>query len=132
MTELNQRLSQTRRAKKLRQHQVAEHLDVSLGAVSQWEQGKTKPNMRNLVLLAKLLNVSLDWLLSGVETASELKTIDYQISNSNTSATISTIDGLGDEQRQLLFAFNKLSDDWQSKVVQTLQILAERHGDKKS
>lgn len=88
--------------------------------------------MRNLVLLAKLLNVSLDWLLSGVETASELKTIDYQTSDSDTSATVSTIDGLGDEQRQLLLAFNKLSDDWQGKVVQILQILAETHGEKKS
>ena len=131
MAELNQRLSQTRRAKKLRQHQVAEYLDVSLGAVSQWEQGKTKPNMRNLVLLAKLLNVSLDWLLSGVETASELKTTEYQASNSIASATVTTIDELGVEQKQLLFAFNKLSDEWQSKVLQTLQILAEHHGDKR-
>ena len=131
MNELNQRLSQTRRARKLRQHQVAEHLDVSLGAVSQWEQGKTKPNMRNLVLLAKLLNVSLDWLLSGVETASELKTADYQASHSNDSLSAISVEGLDSQQKQLIAAYSKLPNDWQSKVLQTLQILAERH-DKKS
>lgn len=127
MNELNQRLSQTRRARKLRQHQVAEHLDVSLGAVSQWEQGKTKPNMRNLVLLAKLLNVSLDWLLSGVETVSELKTTDYQTSQSNTSLSAPSIEALGEKQKQLLAAFNTLPNDWQNKVLQTLQIIVGRH-----
>ena len=130
MTELNQRLSQTRRARKLRQHQVAEHLDVSLGAVSQWEQGKTKPNMRNLVLLAKLLNVSLDWLLSGVETVSELHTTDYQTSQSKTSLPAPSFEALGDKQKQLFVAFNKLPNDWQNKVLQTLQIIVERHDNK--
>jgi transcriptional regulator with XRE-family HTH domain len=130
MTELNQRLSQTRRARKLRQHQVAEHLDVSLGAVSQWEQGKTKPNMRNLVLLAKLLNVSLDWLLSGVETASELKTAHYQASHNSDSLSAMSVEGLDSEEKQLIAAYSKLPNDWQSKVLQILQILAERHDNK--
>ena len=125
MTELNQRLSQTRRAKKLRQHQVAEHLDVSLGAVSQWEQGKTKPNMRNLVLLAKLLNVSLDWLLSGVETVNEIQKVNY-ITSQEKSKNLTTF---STQEEELLSAFSKLPIDLQGKVVETLQFLAKRFDD---
>ncbi|MGB2132587.1 MAG: helix-turn-helix domain-containing protein [Pseudomonadales bacterium] len=125
MTELNQRLSQTRRARKLRQHQVAEHLDVSLGAVSQWEQGKTKPNMRNLVLLAKLLNVSLDWLLSGVETVKETQKASY----SSNQEKFKNISALSTQEEELLYVFAKLSIDWQGKVIETLQFLAKRYDD---
>lgn len=125
MTELNQRLSQTRRERKLRQHQVAEHLDVSLGAVSQWEQGKTKPNMRNLVLLAKLLNVSLDWLLSGVETVKETQKASY----SSNQEKFKNISALSTQEEELLYVFAKLSIDWQGKVIETLQFLAKRYDD---
>lgn len=125
MTELNQRLSQTRRARKLRQHQVAEHLDVSLGAVSQWEQGKTKPNMRNLVLLAKLLNVSLDWLLSGVETVKETQKASY----SSNQEKFKNLSALSTQEEELLYVFAKLSIDWQGKVIETLQFLAKRYDD---
>lgn len=125
MTELNQRLSQTRRARKLRQHQVAEHLDVSLGAVSQWEQGKTKPNMRNLVLLAKLLNVSLDWLLSGVETVKETQKASY----SSNQEKFKNLSALSTQEEELLYVFAKLPIDWQGKVIETLQFLAKRYDD---
>ncbi|HBD23505.1 MAG TPA: hypothetical protein DC023_03650 [Oceanospirillaceae bacterium] len=125
MNELNQRLSQTRRAKKLRQHQVAEHLDVSLGAVSQWEQGKTKPNMRNLVLLAKLLNVSLDWLLSGVETVKETQKASY----SSNQEKFKNLSALSTREEELLYVFAKLPIDWQGKVIETLQFLAKRYDD---
>jgi len=125
MTELNQRLSQTRRARKLRQHQVAEHLDVSLGAVSQWEQGKTKPNMRNLVLLAKLLNVSLDWLLSGVETVKETQKASY----SSNQEKFKNLSALSTQEEELLYVFAKLPIDWQGKVIETLQFLAKHYDD---
>lgn len=125
MTELNQRLSQTRRARKLRQHQVAEHLDVSLGAVSQWEQGKTKPNMRNLVLLAKLLNVSLDWLLSGVETVKETQKANY----SSNQEKFKNLSALSTQEEELLYVFAKLPIDWQGKVIETLQFLAKHYDD---
>ena len=125
MTELNQRLSQTRRARKLRQHQVAEHLDVSLGAVSQWEQGKTKPNMRNLVLLAKLLNVSLDWLLSGVETVKETQKASYSSNQEN----FKNLSALSTQEEELLYVFAKLPIDWQGKVIETLQFLAKHYDD---
>ncbi len=71
MEKFSQRLSQKRKAKRLRQHQLAEDLDVSLGAVSQWEQGKTRPSTNHLLALADLLDVSLDWLLLGKESAKE-------------------------------------------------------------
>jgi transcriptional regulator with XRE-family HTH domain len=131
MNEISQRLSQKRKAKKLRQHQVAEHLDVSLGAVSQWEQGKTRPNMNHLVSLAKLLDVSLDWLLSGTESTKEPQRASYDAKESKASMPIDHNKGLSTEQQRLLNAFAKLPKDWQNKVLETLQLLAERYGSRR-
>ena len=123
MSALGQRLSQKRKAKKLRQHQVAEYLDVSLGAVSQWEQGKTQPSINNIVALAKLLNVSLDWLLSGTEITKEPQKASYDSKDNRTSLTLAHTKGLSDEQQRLLNTFAKLPKDWQSKVLETLQLV---------
>ena len=56
-----------RKELRLTQAEIAEKLKVSYQAVSRWENG-TIPNVEILVELARLLNVSVDTLLSGGET----------------------------------------------------------------
>ena len=43
---------------------LAEQLGVSRQAISRWESGDTTPTMDNLKALAKIYDVSLDWLCS--------------------------------------------------------------------
>lgn len=43
---------------------LADQLGVSRQAVSRWESGDTTPSMDKLKALAKIYNVSLDWLCS--------------------------------------------------------------------
>ena len=45
------------------QAQVASKLGVSQGAVSQWENGRTRPDPDQLVQLARLFSVSLDYFV---------------------------------------------------------------------
>jgi transcriptional regulator with XRE-family HTH domain len=45
--------------------QVAEHLDVSPNRVSEWVNGHGVPKLPQAVSLAELLDVTLDWLLTG-------------------------------------------------------------------
>lgn len=52
------------------QTEIAERLNVSFQAVSKWENG-TLPNVEILVELAKLLNVSVDEILTGKERCEE-------------------------------------------------------------
>lgn len=57
-------LKQLRRDKHLSQEELAELLHVSRQAVSKWEQGIGYPEVENLLLLSRELNISLDQLLS--------------------------------------------------------------------
>lgn len=55
---------------KLSQAQLAQQVSVSQGAVSQWEQGITYPNVNIQKRLAEIFDVSIDYLLGetdGVE-----------------------------------------------------------------
>lgn len=52
-----------RRAKDLTQEQLAEYLNISVSAVSQWESGKTTPDISLLIPLAEFFDITLDELL---------------------------------------------------------------------
>ena len=53
-----------RKDSKLSQEQLAEKVDVTRQTISNWELGETSPNPKQLKLLSKALNVSIDELLS--------------------------------------------------------------------
>ncbi|MGN0402250.1 MAG: helix-turn-helix domain-containing protein [Acetatifactor sp.] len=56
----------------LTQAEVAEKLDVSFQAVSLWERGETVPDTEKIVDLARLYDVTCDWLLLGREKVAPL------------------------------------------------------------
>ncbi len=62
---LGQRISTLRHKKELTQDELAEKLGISPQAVSKWENDQTCPDISLLPLLAKILGVSVDELLSG-------------------------------------------------------------------
>ena len=61
---LCEKLTQARKAAGLTQADVAARLDVSRQAVSRWEGGQSKPSTERLLELARIYDVSLDWLCS--------------------------------------------------------------------
>lgn len=65
MEGFSERLTAARKAAKLTQNAVAEHLGVSFQAVSLWERGDASPDIDRLGRLAELLNVTVDYLLCG-------------------------------------------------------------------
>lgn len=52
-----------RREKDLTQEQLAEYLNVSVSAVSQWESGKTVPDVSLIITLANFFDITTDELL---------------------------------------------------------------------
>ncbi len=62
---LGKRIANLRRQKELKQDELAEKLGISPQAVSKWENDQTCPDISLLPLLAKILGVSIDELLSG-------------------------------------------------------------------
>lgn len=59
-------LADKRKSVGITQGQVAAALNVTQGAVSQWERGEAKPNGKNLIGLARLLGCTVDDLLKDI------------------------------------------------------------------
>ncbi|HEY3381978.1 MAG TPA: helix-turn-helix domain-containing protein [Vicinamibacterales bacterium] len=66
---LGQRIKQQREKRQLRQADIASALRLTAQAVSKWERGENAPDIAVLVDLARLLGVSVEWILTGRQEA---------------------------------------------------------------
>ncbi|KAF1296691.1 hypothetical protein BAU15_13450 [Enterococcus sp. JM4C] len=72
--EISQMLKEKRKEYQLNQEQLAEKVFVSKKTISNWETGKTTPDIDSLIRLAKLFDLSLDnLLLEGSMVVEEIK-----------------------------------------------------------
>ena len=65
--EFSERKKALRKQAKLTQVDVAEKLGISQPAYASWERGAKKPTQENLVKIAQILNVSVDYLVGNLE-----------------------------------------------------------------
>lgn len=82
--DIGNKLKQARTKANLTQEQVAEALGVSRQTISNWENEKTYPDIRSVVTLSNLYDVSLDYLLKDKEETSMAKYLDYLEESTNT------------------------------------------------
>ncbi|MGX7024103.1 helix-turn-helix domain-containing protein [Vagococcus hydrophili] len=61
--EISQRLQHRRKEMELTQESVAEKIHVSRQTISNWETGRTLPDIKSLVMLSDIYDISLDKLL---------------------------------------------------------------------
>ena len=90
--ELYEKLTKARKAARLTQADVAARLDVSRQAVSRWESGQSKPSTEKLLALAKIYDVSLDWLCSDVADEKTFEGVESSEDNETNNVTTSTED----------------------------------------
>lgn len=69
--EFSERLKNLRKQAHLTQVDVAEKLGISQPAYASWERGVKKPTQENLVKIAQILNVSVDYLVGNSEKKDE-------------------------------------------------------------
>lgn len=75
--EFSERLKTLRKEAGFTQVDVAEKLGISQPAYASWERGIKKPTQGNLVKIAQILNVSVDYLVgNSQETLDELDNIE--------------------------------------------------------
>lgn len=60
-------LKEIRRLKHLNQQQLAIDLNISREALSYYENGKREPSLQLLVNMSQYFNVSINYLITGVE-----------------------------------------------------------------
>ena len=66
-------IAELRKRKNLTQNDLGERLGISFQAVSKWERGETLPDTGILVDLANILETTVDYILSGGESAAAFK-----------------------------------------------------------
>ena len=63
--ELNEQIKKYRTEMNLSQEELAERIYVTRQSISNWENGKTYPDIHSLLLLSALFGISLDQLVKG-------------------------------------------------------------------
>ena len=71
MSKVNTMIKRLRLENNLNQEQLAEQLHVTRQAVSNWETGKTQPDIETLTQLAEIFGVSVEYLIYGKEIQQE-------------------------------------------------------------
>ena len=65
------RLKELRKQAHLTQVELAKRLGIGQSSYADWERGKKKPTQKNLVKIAQVLNVSIDYLVGNSEEKSD-------------------------------------------------------------
>ena len=69
--EFSERLKDLRKQAALTKVDVAENLGITQPAYATWERGVKKPTQENLVKIAQILNVSIDYLVGNSDEKSD-------------------------------------------------------------
>ncbi|MEH7239922.1 XRE family transcriptional regulator [Bacillus thuringiensis] len=96
-----QRLKALRLEKGMTQQQLADFLDIEKSNISRFESGKQSPSSDNRIKMAKLFNVSVDYMLG----LSEHKSLDKEKSDKiskEAAALMEKINKLPPEKRILI------------------------------
>lgn len=78
------RISKLRKKKGYTQEYIADRLGVSRQAVSKWEQDNTAPDTKNLIALSELLDVPLEYIVTGEQSS-------YGVTNEQIAKTMHLI-----------------------------------------
>jgi transcriptional regulator with XRE-family HTH domain len=80
---INENIKKLRREKNITQEKLAEHLNISIQAVSKWERSETLPDITMIIPIASYFGVTTDELL-GVDAAkTEARVQEYLKENDN-------------------------------------------------
>ena len=103
------RIRELRTAKGMNQTELAEELEISQGAMSNWETGRSEPDFRGLRRLSEIFGVSVDYIMGRTE---ERNAIPQEAAREVLA---------GDGVRILLDADANLTDDQLSEIVEFIK-----------
>ena len=81
---LGERIKEERQRRNLTQEQLGEMVDITSAYIGQIERNERTPSLKRLKIIAKHLNVSLDYLIIGKEDGEKLsEDIKYELNGTN-------------------------------------------------
>ena len=104
-----ERILETAEQKNIKQAEIAKAIGKGTAQITNWKNRNSDPPVELLPPIAELLNVSLEWLITGTETLSD-----------------STSDLLADEQ-QLLQHYNHCNPEGKIKIMEQAEFFASKY-----
>lgn len=68
---IGKRIANVRKERNISQEELAGRIYVSRQSISKWESDQVIPDTENVIALAKALNVSVEWIISGSKQISK-------------------------------------------------------------
>ena len=107
--EIGKLLAQLRKEKGLLQKDVANHLNMTVATISNYEKGVHLPDLNTLIVLADFFDVSTDYLLQRTDYKASINTLNHQLSSDYTvSDLLNTIIELDAHTIQSLLDYYEL------------------------
>lgn len=122
MEQFSDRITFARKRMGLSQSQLATTLGVSRGACGQWEQGVSTPSVSHMAEVARVTEVSFEWLATGRGNVDVDINPDAHELNSQNSSHIAGRPLTGD-LREIIVWMQKLPEEQQYKVVKLVRNL---------
>ena len=123
MKQFSDRIAFARKRMGPSQAQLASALGVSRGACGQWEQGVSTPSVAHLIELAKVTEVSFEWLATGrgpMETGEVV--VEGKSTRGERGVAVAGRPLTGD-LREIVIWMQKLPEERRAKVVKLLRNL---------
>jgi len=118
-----ERLQESMRAKRMKQIDLVNKTGIRKGTISNYVNGKYAATGRNLVSLARALDVTAEWLMGGNDERSALSDEEkrlFDILQKTEEIEVSA------EEQQIIFAYRKADPSIRSAVKKLLDIWEEQ------
>ena len=105
---ISERIFERLRQLSMTQKDFSASTGIQQSTISEWKKNKTNPSSDKILAICKALDVSPEWLLSGVDpAASRRKNHEYYVVNAgtDTGTLVSEFNQLGKEQRDRILGY---------------------------
>ena len=109
--DLKDRIKSLRKAKNLSQSELGKKVNLSLVVISGIETGKTDPSTKQLKALSEFFNVSIDYLVTGVESERTISESEQEIIQAvrQDNALLNTLKEAIELKKKVLLQIKRLS-----------------------
>lgn len=119
---MNEKILRCRKRLGMSQEELAQQLNTSRQAVSQWELGNAQPELNNVIALARLFGVTTDWLLLDDEETERAAPEQHTETEAASQPETQRYDGRPE------YARTSASDSWVEHLPNVICRMIRRYG----
>lgn len=111
---LGKTIARLRKSRGFTQEKFADAIHVTQAAVSQWETGRTKPDVQQLFIIAEFFGVTVEELSTGISSTVMVSTQEKAPADMRAEAK-RILEGISDEQYQAALQYLKFLQSQKEK-----------------